>query len=146
MGIYDSHMITNEGGLTEENMQELLEDFTFDAIANLPDKEKRMFLESPEYAEQRNALIEAGLINKNTLVRLNKTSDLERRNQLAVYKLAQQHNDPLWQKFAKAQQMKKEAREAMNRKYHSKAALTAKQAQREYIKKNPISNIRIMAM
>jgi hypothetical protein len=123
-------------------MEDLMRDMLIDEIMSLPDEKRKAFCESPDFAELRTSLQEKGMINKTTLMRLSKDSDLERRSQLAAIALAKADNSPEYRKYEKAQRMKKEAREAMFKRYHSKATMTSKQAQREYIKKTGgISNI-----
>ena len=137
MGIFDpTGYGAGEVELTTEETTRLMQDWFFDEVAHMPEQARKQLLESPEFAEQRNALMEAGLINKTSIMMLSKESELERRNQLAVYALAKKDNDVNWQRFMKAQAMKKEAKEALNRKYGSRARLTAKKTQRDYLKRS----------
>lgn len=144
MGIYSNPnafepSLTSE--ISEAGVDLMCEMFAFSDIYRMDDTAKKALLESPEMKEQRDLLEEKGLINKSTVVRLSKSADADRRQQIAVYALAREANDPLWKQFCIAQQKKIAAREAMNRKYHSKATITARVGQRAYLKKNPMTNI-----
>ena len=143
MGIFDNDVANaNNVELDESAMDDLMRDMLIDEIMSLPDAKRRAFCESPDFADLRTSLQEKGMINKTTLMRLSKDSDLERRSQLAAIALAKAANSPEYRKYEKAQRMKKEAREAMFKTYKSKALMTSKAAQREYIKKTGgISNI-----
>lgn len=137
MGIFNPEGYTNgEVEITTEEMNRLMQDWFFDEVAHMPEEQRKHLLESAEMADARKALMEAGLINKTSIMMLSKESELERRNQLAVYALAKKDNDVNWQRFMKAQAMKKEAKEALNRKYGNRARLTAKKTQREYLKRS----------
>ena len=140
MGIYDPTNNYEGVELTNEETENLMMQWFFDEVAHMPEEDRKRLLESPEMSEAREALMESGLINKTSIMKLSKESELERRNQLAVYALAKKDNDVNWQKFMRAQQMKKEAKEALNKKYNSKARMISKKTQREYIKKNKIGN------
>ena len=135
MGMYQIDDIQDVQDLSESGMDFLMECFMFDELYRLPDDKRQNFCESADMQDARKVLMEKGMLNKTALVRLSKAGDMERRTQLAVYALAREHNDPLWRKFLKAQRMKLDTREAMNRKYMSKAKLNARTAQRGYIKK-----------
>lgn len=140
MGIYDPTNNYEGVELTNEETETLMMQWFFDEVAHMPEVDRKRLLESPEMSETREALMESGLINKTSIMKLSKESELERRNQLAVYALAKKDNDVNWQKFMRAQQMKKEAKEALNKKYNSKARMISKKTQKEYLKKNKATN------
>lgn len=140
MGIYDPTNNYEGVELTNEETENLMMQWFFDEVAHMPEADRKRLLESPEMSDTREALMESGLINKTSIMKLSKESELERRNQLAVYALAKKDNDVNWQKFMRAQQMKKEAKEALNKKYNSKARMISKKTQREYLKKNKATN------
>ena len=141
MGIYDNHVSDNtEYDIDEEAIRSCMEMELYSEIASMPDKERHMLLESPEYADVRKKLIESGLINKISILKLSKNSDLERRNSQAVMTLARQSNDPLYARYVKLVAAKNELKEQLGRRYGAKAALLSKKSQREYIKANPIGN------
>ena len=142
MGIY-SNPTGDDITITESSMDELLEMFAYDDILHMGDEAKHNLLETAEGKETRDLLCEKGLINKTAIVKLTKTSDMDRREIISAYQLARDSNDPLWKKFLKGQQMKMDAREGILRKYHSKAAIMARTGQRAYLKKNPMTSITI---
>ena len=87
------------------------------------------FLESNE----TKAFTEARKMSKNTYVRLNRNDDYTRRAHLASLVLAKKNNDPLWNKLALNRVKERRLREAIFKKYGTKAAKVAKVSQRQHI-------------
>ena len=79
---------------TEEAEEELEEMFVYDELSQMlnTDELREEFFNS-EYPE---ALMEAGIVSKKTLVRLSKKDDLSRRKKMVVFQLAKEANDPLY--------------------------------------------------
>lgn len=143
MGIYtgsyehkNDYVIDNEEAVIQDWMKMEM----FAELCNMSEEKRRNLLESPYYAELRNALLESGLINKISIFKLTKDSDLERRNSQAVMALARSSNDELYRRYTKLVQQKNALKDQLMRRYGAKAALVSKKAQREYIKANPITN------
>ena len=88
---------------------------------------------SPEEAEVIERLFKiaevdgADTLNEaKNIVRLNKQARLSALTGNAAITLARRANDPLYKKYEKAATMRRKMREAINRKYGSKAKTTAK--------------------
>lgn len=143
MGIYSSRI--NENIIEEElNIDEqTLVDATCEAalyedLQMMTEEQRNMFLNSDEY----HALQEAGLtsaIGKNTIVKLNKTDDLERRIGQASLNIAREKNDALWIKLMKNRRQEKKLLHAIKKKYGSPAERVAKKAQKQYVKTHKIA-------
>lgn len=112
------------------NPNELLEQFIYDEVSRMPDAERKAWLES----DQCRLLQEKGIFRRNTLVKLSKTDDLDRRIGMAALKIAKDKNDPLFQKLAKNRIKERELLDAINAKYASQAERAAKVSQREWMK------------
>ena len=83
------------------------------------------FTESTEV----RALVEARKIPKKTYVRLNKSDDLNRRTHLACLVLAKNNNDSLWKKLALNRVKERKLRNAIYKKYSTRAQLVARKSQ-----------------
>ena len=76
--------------------------------------------------ESKVELIESGtlalceksnLINRKTIVKLNKNDDIDRRQTMAAMAIAREKNDPLWGKFLFYRMKSKELKSKMKDKY-----------------------------
>ena len=85
-------------------------------------------------SEEAQALVEANVLRKPTLMRLSKADDEKRRVKIACYTIAKAANDPIYFKMRKAYILKKQLSAKLVAKYGNKATRIAKQAQKEYIK------------
>lgn len=132
---YDNDFITDSLLTTVQEM------YLYQDLANMPDKQRQRILTSGDYSELRQAWMEAGLINKVSIMKLSKESDLERRQSTAVMALARERNDPDYIKYAKLKAETRALKDRMSRRYSSKAKILGAQSQKAYIKQNGISNI-----
>lgn len=80
------------------------------------------------------ALVEAKVLGKRTLVRLSKKDDLDRRQTIAAFQMARENNDPLWNKLVKVQAQRKDIIAKIKQKYAMKSQRAAVAGQKEYIK------------
>ena len=133
----NDYVIDNEDAVIQDWMKMEM----FAELCAMDEDKRHTLLESPEYAEIRNKLLESGLINKISIYKLSKDSDLERRNSQAALILARQSNDGLYQRYSKLIQQKNAIKDQIMKRYGAKAALISKKAQREYIRANPITNL-----
>ena len=131
MGIYTDDFIAEEARL--ENPMPLIESFILEDLSKLSDDMKQEFIDSPE----AQSMIEAGLIGKNTLVRLSKKDDLSRRQTMACIQLAQEANDPLFDQLAKNRVKERKLLDQIRTKYGTKGLSAAKSAQKDYLKRMP---------
>ena len=81
-----------------------------------------------------DALVEAKVLGKRTLVRLSKMDDLDRRSTMAAFQLAREANDTLWKKLTIVQAKRKELIAKIKQKYATKSQRAAIQGQKQYIK------------
>ena len=110
-----------------------------DEISHLSDEKIQEFCES----EEAEALVEAGVMRKKTLVRLSKKDDMSRRRTMAAFTIAREKNDPLWAKLVKNRVMERKLIGEIVKKYGQKAEKVAKVGQKEYLKqKMPLSFMR----
>ena len=112
------------------NPNELLESFIYDEVSRMSNEDRKAWLES----DQCKLLQEKGIFRRNTLVKLSKTDDLDRRIGMAALKIAKDKNDPLFQKLAKNRIKERELLDAINAKYAAQAERAAKAGQREWMK------------
>lgn len=133
MGVYSSSSLINQVFSSDE-LQEIQEAFIYDEISRLPEEDRKTFCES----EEAQALVEAGVLKKPTLVRLSKMDDLTRRIGMASLQMAKNNNDPLWNQLVKNREKEKDLLSKIKNKYSSKATKTAKMGQKDYIKSKGI--------
>lgn len=105
----------------------------------LTEAELKEFLQS----EECESLVEAGLMRRNTVVRLSKTDDFERRKRLAALQIAKNKKDPLVKLLSRTIKKKYEIMDRIYAKNKALADRVAKQAQKAYIKKVPMLNAKI---
>jgi predicted AAA+ superfamily ATPase len=105
------------------------------SAAKIPAKEAEELIEKYEFKRaEAEALVEAQVLRKPTLMRLSKKDDEARRKKLAAFQLAKEAKDPLWDKLVKNRVMEKKLIAAIMKKYGMKAERVAKVSQKEYIK------------
>ena len=80
------------------------------------------------------ALEEAKVLGKRTLVRLSKKDDLDRRTTIAAFQMAKEKNDPLWNKLVTIQAKRKELIAQIKKKYSTRSQKADIAGQKEYIK------------
>ena len=116
-----------------------LEACIVDEVSHLSDEKIQEFCQSPE----AEALVEAGIMRKKTLVRLSKKDDFSRRRTMAAFTIAREKKDPLWSKLVKNRVQERKLIGEIVKKYGGKADKIAKAGQKEYLKqKMPLSFMR----
>ena len=116
-----------------------LEACIVDEVSHLSDEKIQEFCQSPE----AEALVEAGVMRKKTLVRLSKKDDFSRRRTMAAFTIARDKKDPLWSKLVKNRVQERKLIGEIVKKYGGKADKVAKAGQKEYLKqKMPLSFMR----
>ena len=116
-----------------------LEACIVDEVSHLSDEKIQEFCQSPE----AEALVEAGIMRKKTLVRLSKKDDFSRRRTMAAFTIARDKKDPLWSKLVKNRVQERKLIGEIVKKYGGKADKVAKVGQKEYLKqKMPLSFMR----
>lgn len=125
---------------TNANTQSIMETFSdttpimdmmiVDEVSQLPDHLIKEFCAPGGVGEQ---LVNEGKLRRTTLVRLNKTDDLERRTTMMNLQLAKEHDDSLWKALKKNRLKEKELLFKINKKYGSQGARLAKKGQQEWL-------------
>lgn len=110
--------------------ERIVESFIVDEVAQLPTEKIQEFCQPGGVGEQ---LVQEGKLRRNTLVRLSKKDDLERRSSMMNIQLAKENNDPLWKKLVKNRQQKHQLIDAIDKKYGAKGERLAKKAQNEFL-------------
>ena len=126
--------------ITESELPDgFLEACIVDEVSHLSDEKIQEFCQSPE----AEALVEAGVMRKKTLVRLSKKDDFSRRRTMAAFTIAREKKDPLWSKLVKNRVQERKLIGEIVKKYGGKADRVAKVGQKEYLKqKMPLSFMR----
>lgn len=133
MGLFSNEYLNESVNFSEVNMDTLVEAYLVDeANHKWSDEQIAEFCAPGGIGE---ALVEAKVLSKKTLVRLSKKDDLDRRRTMAAMELAKQANDPLFNKLVQIYAKKDELKSAILAKYGNKAEKVALAGQKEYIKK-----------
>ena len=103
-----------------------LEACIVDEVSHLSDEKIQEFCQSPE----AEALVEAGVMRKKTLVRLSKKDDFSRRRTMAAFTIAREKKDPLWSKLVKNRVQERKLIGEIVKKYGGKADRVAKAGQK----------------
>lgn len=137
--IFGTSSFVEEGFTDDDISKGLLESYIVDEVSHLTDEQIQEFCKSDE----AQALVEAGVMRKKTLVRLSKKDDFSRRRTMAAFAIARAKNDPSWIKLVKNRVQERKLIGDIVRKYGGKADKKAKLGQREYLKqKMPLSFMR----
>lgn len=115
------------------DMSALVENFIYDTVSGFPADKREEFLAS----EECQALQEAGMLGKKTLVRMAKVDDLTRRIKLAVLQKAKEDQDPNYLQYKKAVAKKKAFMRKMTDKYAMRVKTDAVKGQRALLKISP---------
>lgn len=129
MGIFTNFSEGSE--LSDRQLSNLVESFLIDDLSRLNEAQIAEFCAPGGVGE---ALVEAKVLGKRTMVRLSRTDDLERRITMTSMQLARDMKDPLFDKLALNRVKEKQLLAAIRKKYGMKAEKEAKVAQKEYIK------------
>lgn len=113
--------------------------YLYDDLTMMTEEQRNMFLNSDEFKAIDEVKSLTSAIGKDTIVKLNKTDDLERRIGQASLNIARDKNDILWVRLQKNRQQEKKLLNQIRKKYGSKAERVAKEAQKEYTKTHKIA-------
>lgn len=124
---------------TEDTVNLMVEAMVLESLLTLDDESKVELIESGTLAlcEKSN------LINRKTIVKLNKNDDIDRRQTMAAMAIAREKNDPLWGKFLFYRMKSKELKSKMKDKYSTKSLVAARVAQKDYIKRASGTGLKI---
>lgn len=113
--------------------------YLYDDLSMMTNEQQQMFLNSDEFKAIDEIKSLTGAIGKDTIVKLNKTDDIERRIGQASLNIARDRNDILWVKLQKNRQQERKLLNQIRKKYGNKAERVAKKAQKEYLKTHKIA-------
>lgn len=130
MGMFDFGEITPSIEESFSDPGAIMEAYIVDEVSKLSDSKIQEFCEEGGVGEQ---LVHEGKLRRNTLVRLSKKDDLERRSSMMNIQLAKEANDPLWRKLQINRQKKRELIAAIDKKYGNKGTRLAKKAQNDFL-------------
>lgn len=145
MGIYspnnnDFTPIDEQLNSTEDELvTQTMAAYLYDDLSEMCHEQRQMFLNSDEFKAIDEAKSLTSAIGKNTIVKLNKADDMERRIGQAALNIARDKNDVLWLKLQKNRVQERKLLNQINKKYGMKAEKVAKKAQKEYIKTHKIA-------
>ena len=111
----------------------LLETLLIDQISQMSDEQRKVYFESQEFQN----LLEAGVAGRRSVVRLNKQSDLIRRQNLAAIQMAREKGDADWEALRRNRQTERRLLDRIYQKYGQAARRDAQRAQRQLIKLSP---------
>lgn len=143
MGIFGNldqeKLLEEDFVFTEDAEEELKEMFVYDELSQMlnTDELREEFFNS-EYPE---ALEEAGIVSKKTLVRLSKKDDLSRRKKMVVFQMAKEANDPLYGQLVKLRKKERAIIGKLYTKYSGRAAKVAFKGQKDYLKNNRLVSL-----
>lgn len=129
--IFDESEETEGDGIQDDNA--LLETFLVDQVSNMSDADRKAYLESDEF----NALVEAGVIGRRSIVRMNKQDDLQRRIHLASIQKAREVGDADWEALRKNRINERRLLNKIYMKYSNRVRRDAVQSQKRIIKLSP---------
>lgn len=129
--INENTVDTGESSITDKN--ELLEAFFAFQVSSMPQKIRKEYLLSEEVHD----LVEAGVVGRRTIVRLNKKDDLARRIKLAAYQKAKEKGDAKWKALVKLQMKKRKLVSDIMRQYSQVVKADAIRSQKNLIRISP---------
>ena len=132
-GIQESAYSGTEGDEGIIDMAALVETMLVDAICQMPDAQRKAYLESQELQD----LCEAGIVGHRSITRLNKQDDFTRRLHLAALQKAKENGDANWEALRKNRIQERKLREAIFARYASAVRRDAQQAQKRLLRISP---------
>lgn len=123
----------------EDAEQELQEMLVYDELCQMlgTDELREEFFDS----ELPEALMEAGIVSKKTLVRLSKKDDLSRRKKMVVLQMAKEANDPMYNQLVKLRKKERTIMGKLYMKYSNRATKAAVRGQKNYLKNNRLVSL-----
>lgn len=111
----------------------LMENMLVDEINRMSDAEFEAYTESSEF----NNLVEAGVLGRRSLVKMNRKDDLRRRIHLASIQMAREQGDADWEALRKNRINERRLLKKIYTKYQNRVRRNAMQSQKRLIKLTP---------
>ena len=111
----------------------LMENMLVDEMNRMSDAEFEAYTESSEF----NNLVEAGILGRRSLVKMNRKDDLRRRIHLASIQMAREQGDADWEALRKSRINERRLLKKIYTKYQNRVRRNAMQSQKRLIKLTP---------
>lgn len=111
----------------------LMENMLVDEMNRMSDAELEAYTESSEF----NNLVEAGVLGRRSLVKMNRKDDLRRRIHLASIQMAREQGDADWEALRKNRINERRLLKKIYTKYQNRVRRNAMQSQKRLIKLTP---------
>ena len=111
----------------------LMENMLVDEMNRMSDAEFEAYTESSEF----NNLVEAGVLGRRSLVKMNRKDDLRRRIHLASIQMAREQGDADWEALRKNRINERRLLQKIYTKYQNRVRRNAMQSQKRLIKLTP---------
>lgn len=111
----------------------LMENMLVDEMNRMSDAEFEAYTESSEF----NNLVEAGVLGRRSLVKMNRKDDLRRRIHLASIQMAREQGDADWEALRKNRINERRLLKKIYIKYQNRVRRNAMQSQKRLIKLTP---------
>lgn len=111
----------------------LMENMLVDEMNRMTDAEFEAYTESSEF----NNLVEAGVMGRRSLVKMNRKDDLRRRIHLASIQMAREQGDADWEALRKNRINERRLLKKIYMKYQNRVRRDAMQSQKRLIKLTP---------
>lgn len=130
MGLFSNDVIAGIDEAFDNEDNEIIEAFIIEDVLKMDSDSIKEWCNS----EEAQALVEAQVLRKPTMMRLSKADDEKRRAKIVAYRMAKEANDPLYKKLIKYRTLWKQTSNKIMEKYGNKADRVAKKNQQEYIR------------
>ena len=111
----------------------LMENMLVDEMNRMSDAEFEAYTESSEF----NNLVEAGVLGRRSLVKMNRKDDLRRRIHLSSIQMAREQGDADWEALRKYRINERRLLKKIYTKYQNRVRSNAMQSQKRLIKLTP---------
>jgi len=102
-------------------------------VESMNDPQRKAYLESDEF----KALVEAGVVGRRAIVRLNRAADLDRRMHLLCLQVAKENNDADWEALRRNRIKERQLLNKLYKKYGERVRRQATTSQKRLIKISP---------
>ena len=126
----NSDISASQGILDEDAM---LEAAIVQEVEMMHDDERKAYLESDEFQN----LVEAGVVGRKTVVRLNRNDDMNRRIHLLCLQMGKENGDADWEALRKNRIRERQLQQKLYTKYGNRVRRNAITSQKRLIKLSP---------
>ena len=119
------------GGVIDE--EAMIEAAIVQEVEMMNDNERKKYLNSSEF----NSLVEAGVVGRRAIVRLNRAADLDRRIHLLCLQMAKENGDADWEALRQNRIKERKLLGKLYNKYGQRVQRQASLSQKRLIKLSP---------